>query len=55
VVWITRELMLRPIVALGLSSASYAVVYFGLSYLMVRLKADSTGSLIAVESGFSQT
>ena len=42
VLWITRELALRPIVALGMSSAAYAAVYFGLSYLMVRLKADPT-------------
>jgi hypothetical protein len=54
VLWITRESGMHPLVALGASSAIYAAVYFGLSYL-VRLKADSTGSLVAVESGFSQT
>ena len=55
VVWITREWGVHPVVALGTGAAAYAAVYFGLSYLLVRLKADSTGRLVAVESGFSQT
>jgi hypothetical protein len=55
VMWITREAAFHPIITLGLSAASYAAVYFGLSYLLVRVKADSTDSLIAVESGLSQT
>jgi O-antigen/teichoic acid export membrane protein len=40
VLWLTRELTLPPVVALGASGAAYAVVYFGSSYLMVRLNAD---------------
>jgi O-antigen/teichoic acid export membrane protein len=55
VLWITRALALRPMIALVASSAAYAAFYFGLSYLLVRLKADSTGALIAVQSGFSRT
>jgi O-antigen/teichoic acid export membrane protein len=47
VVWLTRELALQPVVALGASGVTYAGVYFGLSYLMegggaVRLTADAT-------------
>jgi O-antigen/teichoic acid export membrane protein len=62
VLWITHEFALRPIVALGMSSASYAAVYFGLSYLLVRLKADPTddygrlqAGTVPVGSGFSET
>jgi len=51
VVWITREFALQPIVAVGLSSASYAAVYFGLSYLMVRLKADPTDDYRRMQAG----
>jgi O-antigen/teichoic acid export membrane protein len=51
VVWITRALALRPIVALGMSSAAYAAVYFGLSYLMVRLKADPTDDHGRIQAG----
>jgi len=60
VIWLTRETALQPVVALGASGVTYAVVYFGLSYLAglkaerVRLTAESTGTL-AVESGFSRT
>jgi hypothetical protein len=42
VLWLTREVLLPPIVGLAASGAAYGVVYFGLSYLMVRLKADPT-------------
>jgi O-antigen/teichoic acid export membrane protein len=42
VMWITREVSLRPIVALGVSGAVYASTYFGLSYVMLRLKAEPT-------------
>jgi hypothetical protein len=58
---ITREWSLQPVVALMASGTAYGVVYFGLSYLVdlkadrVRLKADSAGGLVPVESGFSQT
>jgi O-antigen/teichoic acid export membrane protein len=58
VIWLTRESSLTPVVALGASATSYAIVYFGLSCLAdlkaggVRLKADSSD---AVESGFSRT
>ena len=71
VLWITRASELHPIVALAVSGVVYSAVYFGLNYLMVRLKApasasmdsqeamreggDSTGTLVAVRSGFSQT
>jgi len=54
VVWITRESGVHPVIALATSAAAYGLVYFGLSYL-VRLKADSTGAVIAVQSGFSRT
>lgn len=33
VLWLTHEMTLQPIVELAAGSASYAVVYFGLSYL----------------------
>ena len=58
---ITREWSLQPVVALMASGTAYGVVYFGLSYLVdlkadrLRLKADSAGGLVPVESGFSQT
>ncbi len=42
VLWLTREVLLPPIVGLAVSGAAYGVAYFGLSYLMVRLKADAT-------------
>jgi hypothetical protein len=51
VVWITRESGVRPIVALGAASAAYAAVYFGLSYLMVRLKADPTEDHLRIQAG----
>jgi len=41
VVWITREWSPQPIVGVAASGAAYAIVYFGLSYLMVRPKADA--------------
>jgi O-antigen/teichoic acid export membrane protein len=45
VVWLTRGLALPPVVAVGASGVTYAVVYFGLSYVMergaARLKADA--------------
>jgi len=62
VLWITREWGVHPVVALGTSAAAYAAVYFGLSYLLVRLKADPTddygriqSGTVPVGSGFSQT
>jgi O-antigen/teichoic acid export membrane protein len=62
VLWITRETALKPIIALGISGIAYAVVYFGFSYLLVRLKADATAEFgqmppgtVPAESGFSQT
>jgi O-antigen/teichoic acid export membrane protein len=62
VLWITREWGVHPLVALGASSAAYAAVYFGVSYLVVRLKADPTddygriqAGTVPVGSGFSQT
>jgi len=42
VLWLTREMTLQPVVALLASGTAYGIVYFGLSYLMVRLKADPT-------------
>jgi O-antigen/teichoic acid export membrane protein len=54
VLWIAREWALRPLVGLAAASAVYALVYFGLSWV-VRLKADSTAALVPVESGFSRT
>ena len=59
--WITRASGLRPIVALGAAGAAYAVVYFGLSYLMVRLMSPTEEyrplqpGAVSVESGFSGT
>ena len=61
VMWISRASGLRPIVALGAGGAAYAAVYFGLSYLMVRLMSptDEYRPLqpgpVSVESGFSRT
>jgi len=62
VMWMTRDAGFHPIVALGLSSVSYAAVYFGLSYLLVRLGADPTDDYDRIQpgtvpmgSGFSQT
>ena len=61
VIWLTRATALQPMVALGASGVTYAVVYFGLSYLAglkderVRLQADPTATLVPVESGFSRT
>jgi O-antigen/teichoic acid export membrane protein len=62
VLWITREMTLQPMIALGVSGAAYGVVYFGSSYLMVRLKADPNADfgrmqagIVPVESGFSRT
>ena len=45
VLWITREWGVHRLVALGTSAAAYAAVYFGLSYVMVRLKAPASASL----------
>jgi hypothetical protein len=42
VLWLTREVLLPPIVGLAVGGAAYGVAYFGLSYLMVRLTADAT-------------
>jgi len=42
VVWLTREWSLQPLVGLMAGGAAYGVTYFGLSYLMVHLKADPT-------------
>jgi hypothetical protein len=42
VLWIAREWALRPLVGLAAASAAYAIVYFGLSYGIVRLKGDAT-------------
>ena len=42
VLWIAREGALQPIVRLGAAGAAYAIVYFGLSYGIARLKADAT-------------
>ena len=61
VMWMTRASGLRPIVALGAGGAAYAVVYFGLSYLMVRLLSPTEEyrplqpGAVSVESGFSGT
>jgi O-antigen/teichoic acid export membrane protein len=62
VLWITREMTLQPMIALGVSGAAYGVVYFGSSYLMVRLKADPNADfgrmqagIVPVESGLSRT
>jgi O-antigen/teichoic acid export membrane protein len=66
VVWITREWGVHPAVALGTSAATYAAVYFGLSYLiesyLVRLKSDPIddyrrmqAGTVPVGSGFSET
>jgi len=62
VLWITREMTLQPMIALGISGVAYGVVYFGSSYLMVRLKADPNADfgrmqagIVPVESGFSRT
>jgi hypothetical protein len=54
VIWIAREWAPQPIVALAASGSAYGVVYFGLSYLIVRLKADTTES-IATESAASES
>jgi O-antigen/teichoic acid export membrane protein len=51
VMWITREVSLRPIVALGASGAVYAGIYFGLSYLMLRLKAEPTDDDRRIQAG----
>jgi O-antigen/teichoic acid export membrane protein len=62
VLWVTHETALKPVIALGVSSIAYAAVYFGLSYLMVRLKSDSTTEFgeirpgaVPVQSGVGQT
>jgi O-antigen/teichoic acid export membrane protein len=51
VVWIAREWALQPIVGLAAGGAAYALVYFGLSYLMVRLKADPTVDYGRMQAG----
>jgi len=51
VMWITREVSLRPIVALGASGAVYGGIYFGLSYLMLRLKAEPTDDDRRIQAG----
>jgi len=51
VVWIARAWALQPIVGLAVGGAAYAIVYFGLSYLVL-LKADTTAPVV---SGFSRT
>jgi O-antigen/teichoic acid export membrane protein len=62
VIWIARAWALQPIVGLGAGGTVYGIVYFGLSYVMVRLKADPTvdygrmqARTVPVGSGFSQT
>ncbi len=55
VLWIARAWGPQPILALAASGVAYGAVYFGLSYGMVRLKADRTAALVPVESGFSRT
>jgi O-antigen/teichoic acid export membrane protein len=55
VIWIAREWAPHPIVALAASGVAYAMVYFGFSYGMVRVKADPTAALVPVESGLSRT
>jgi len=55
VLWIARAWGPQPIVALAASGVAYGAVYFGLSYSMVRVKADPTAALVPVESGFSRT
>jgi len=49
--WITREWGVHPVVAVGTSAAAYAAVYFGLSYLLVRLKADPTDDHRRMQAG----
>ena len=49
VLWITHQSTLHPVVVLGICSASYATVYFGLSYL-VHLKAPAAASLDVAEA-----
>jgi O-antigen/teichoic acid export membrane protein len=51
VVWITREWGVHPVVALGASAAVYAGIYFGLSYLMLRLKAEPTDDDRRIQAG----
>jgi hypothetical protein len=51
VMWITREVSLRPVVALGMSGAVYASIYFGLSYIMLRLTAEATDDQRRIQAG----
>jgi len=57
VIWLTRETAQQPVVALGASGVTYAVVYFGLSYLaglkaerVRRLQPDLRENLLCVVS-----
>jgi O-antigen/teichoic acid export membrane protein len=50
VIWLTRELALTPIVLLGLGGLVYGSIYFGLEFVQVRLKADSTEGTICAAS-----
>src|SRR5205814_7452097 len=51
VVWLTREWSLQPMAGLAAGGAAYGIVYFGLSYVMVRLKADPTGDHRRTQAG----
>jgi hypothetical protein len=51
VVWVTHEWLVQPVVGLIAGGAAYGSVYFGLSYLMVRLKADPTGDHRRTQAG----
>ena len=54
VLWLTREVLLPPIVGLAAGGGAYGVAYFGLSYVMVRLKADPNGDYRRTEKGGGQ-
>src|SRR5581483_7792806 len=45
VVWLARELTLKPIVMLGLGGVIYGAIYFGFELVHVRLKADAPDTL----------
>jgi O-antigen/teichoic acid export membrane protein len=51
VIWIARAWALQPIVGLGAGGTAYAVVYFGLSYGMLRLKAEATDDPGLMQAG----
>jgi len=51
VLWIAREWTLKPLVGLAAASAAYGIIYFGLSYGIVRLRADATEDAGRMQAG----